>query len=54
MKIVITTEVLQKEGLTLQDFGILLYYIGGETKDICPEISEKLWRKNLLTKELLG
>lgn len=54
MKIVITTEVLQKEGLTLQDFGILLYYIGGETKDICPEISEKLWRKNLLIKELLG
>ena len=54
MKIVITTEVLQKEGLTLQDFGILLYYIGGETKDICPEIYEKLWRKNLLIKELLG
>jgi len=54
MKAMISASVLAKDGLTLKDFGILLYYVDGGTGDICPEITEMLWKKNLLTKMLDG
>jgi len=54
MKVLISSEVLQKQGLTLQDFGVMLYYIGRGFGDIHPEITKKLWEKNLLRKEIDG
>lgn len=54
MKAYISSEVLAQEGLTLKDFGILLYYIDKGLGDICPEITSKLWEKNLLIKEIDG
>lgn len=54
MKVFISTEALAEQGLTLKDFGVLLYYIEKGTGDIAPEITNKLWNKNLLTKEIDG
>ena len=54
MKVFISTEALSEQGLTLKDFGVLLYYIGKGRGDIDPDITNKLWEKNLLVKEIDG
>lgn len=54
MRVFISTEALAAQGLTLKDFGVLLYYIDKGKGDIVPEIGKKLWDKNLLVKEVDG
>jgi len=54
MKISITTEILAKYQLSLREFGILLYYLDGGTGDIYPVITESLWNRHWLIKELMG
>ena len=54
MKVFISTDALASHGLTLKDFGVLLYYIDGGHGDINETITKKLWDKNLLVKELDG
>ena len=54
MKVWISTDSLKEQGLTLKEFGVLLYYMDKGTGDIAPTITDKLWRMNLLTKEVGG
>jgi len=54
MKIVISTNVLNRKGLNLQDFSVLLYYIAEGRGDIQPAITNKLWEYNYLIKTLDG
>lgn len=54
MVLTISGEVLKKQGLTLKEFGVLLYYAGSGTGDIAPEIGDKLWNMNLLVKTIDG
>lgn len=49
MKITITERSLAKQGLTIKDFGILMYYMGGGNQNLVPEITKKLLKKNLIT-----
>lgn len=54
MKISITNEVLKKHSLSLQEFAILLYYFAGGTEKIHPEITDNLWVRHFLIKDLDG
>lgn len=54
MKINTSSEALALMGLTVKDFGVLLYYMGGGSGDIDPDSTEMLWGKNYLTKTLDG
>ena len=54
MKITISDEALAKQGLTMMDFGILIYYMGGGTEDILPDTTAKLLKKGLVEKTLTG
>lgn len=51
MKYIIDTEVLNKEKLSLAEFGILLYYVGGGENMILSRVNECLWEKGYLIKE---
>lgn len=52
MKYIIDTEVLEKHGLSLGEFGILLYYADNNIKININTISENLWNKGYLIKEI--
>lgn len=52
MKYIIDTEVLEKHGLSLGEFGILLYYADNNIKININTISENLWNKGYLVKEI--
>lgn len=54
MKLTITTRSLEKQGLTVKDFAVLLYYMGGGEGDIVPEITKVLAEKGLLVPTLTG
>ena len=52
MKYVIDTEILKNNNLTLAEFGVLLYYLDKNQDKTFNEISEELWNKNYLIKEI--
>ena len=54
MKICVDSEILEEKGLTVQDFGILLYYIGGGTGVPDEEICKKLNKKGYLLVSVNG
>lgn len=54
MKLTITSRSLEKVGLTIKEFAILLYYIGNGIGDIAPEITKKLAQMNLLMPSIDG
>lgn len=54
MRLTISSDVLKQQGLTLKDFGVLLYYAGGGHGNIVPNIGDKLWNMNLLVKTTDG
>jgi hypothetical protein len=54
MKICIDDKILQENDFSLQDFGVLLYYIGGGVQNIDEYICNKLWSRGYLIKELTG
>ena len=50
MKITIDSSVLEKEGYSMQDFAIILYYISGGTGILNEEWCNKLWESGFLKK----
>ena len=54
MKIVIDSQVLEKDGFTLQEFAILTYYIGGGKGILNEELCNALWNKGFLVKDVEG
>ena len=51
MKYAIDTKILEKEELSLSEFGVLLYFIGKANLNAFPIICNTLWNKGYLVKE---
>ena len=54
MKYIIDTDVLKNIGLSLAEFGTLLYYIDRKDSNEFDKITESLWTKGYLIKDLHG
>ena len=54
MKYIIDTDVLKNVDLTLAEFGTLLYYIDRKDSNEFDKITESLWTKGYLIKDLHG
>lgn len=54
MKIIIDSVVLEEDGFTLQEFSVLLYYIGGGKGILNEELCNALWDKGFLVKDIEG
>lgn len=54
MRLTITSRSLEQKGLSVKDFAILLYFMGGGEDDIAPEITAKLVKMNLIIPTLTG
>lgn len=54
MQFNIDTNKLEKAGLTIKEFGILLFYVGGGVGTIDKYICNKLWSKGYLIKDISG
>ncbi len=52
MKYIIDTEVLEKNNLSLTEFGVLLFYAGGGEGIIQSSVCENLWKKGYLIKDV--
>ena len=54
MKYIIDTDVLKNVNLTLAEFGTLLYYIDRKDSNELNKVTESLWTKGYLIKDLHG
>ena len=54
MKYIIDTDVLKNVDLTLAEFGTLLYYIDRKDSNEFNQVTESLWTKGYLIKDLHG
>lgn len=54
MKFLIDSDILEKEGLSILEFSILLYYIAGGRGTLNEDICTTLWEKRMLTKDIEG
>lgn len=50
MKYIIDTDILGKRGLSLVEFGLLVYFAGGGESMILTHVCESLWQKGYLIK----
>lgn len=50
MKFIIDSEILDKKELSIVDFSVILYYLGGGTGVLNDELCSKLWNKDYLIK----
>ena len=53
MKVVINSELLEKEGFSLKDFGVLLFFLDKSERSF-DDVAKHLWEKGFLTKEVEG
>jgi len=54
MRFSIDSSVIEKEGLSMQEFSVILYYLSGGTGVLNETICETLWNKNILRKVIDG
>lgn len=54
MKFSIDSSVLEKEGLSMQEFSVVLYYLSGGTGILNEEMCKALWNRNILQKVING
>ena len=54
MKIVIDSSILEKEGFTMQDFAVILYYLSGGSGVLNAELCDSLWNRGFLIKDADG
>lgn len=54
MKFSIDSSVIEKEGLSMQEFSVILYYLSGGTGILNEEMCDSLWNMNILQKVIDG
>lgn len=54
MRFTIDSQVLMQDGITLQEFAILLYYISGGVGTLNESLCNTLWNKGFLIKDVEG
>lgn len=54
MKITIDSDILTKEGISMQEFSVILYYLCGNNDILNNELCESLWNRNILQKTTEG
>jgi hypothetical protein len=54
MRVIIDSTVLEKEGFTMQDFAIILYYLSGGKGVLNEESCTNLWNRGFLIKDVEG
>lgn len=54
MKFVIDSDIIAKDGITIQEFSVLLYYIAGGVGMLNETLCDSLWNKGFLIKDIEG
>lgn len=54
MKFVIDSDIIAKDGITIQEFSVLLYYIAGGVGMLNETLCDSLWNKGFLIKDIKG
>lgn len=54
MRFAVDSEILQKEGLSMQDFSVILYYVSEGTGVLNEDLCKSLWERGWLIKVIDG